>query len=139
MLQQVESAYGTRERSAAQLRRFVADASHELRTPLSAIRGYLQLYEKGMLREPDERRRAWYRMSGEADRMARLVDELLTLARLDQRPVLRLRHVDLSRLVRDAADDLRAQQPDRPVTWRRTARCWSRPTSRGCGRSSATC
>ncbi|MFC8827209.1 ATP-binding protein [Streptomyces sp. NPDC057137] len=115
MLQQVESAYVTRERSTTQLRRFVADASHELRTPLSAIRGYLQLYEKGMLGEPAERSRALARMTGEADRMARLVDELLTLARLDQRPVLRLRPVDLSRLVRDAADDLRAQQPDRPL------------------------
>ncbi|MER6531585.1 HAMP domain-containing sensor histidine kinase [Streptomyces sp. NPDC001508] len=116
MLHQVESAYHTRERSAAQLRRFVADASHELRTPLSAIRGYLQLYDKGMLREPEERKRAWDRMNGEVDRMGRLVDELLTLARLDQRPELRLRNVDVSRLVRDAAQDLRAQQPDRPVT-----------------------
>ncbi|MEU8980081.1 HAMP domain-containing sensor histidine kinase [Streptomyces sp. NPDC048309] len=116
MLHQVESAYRTRERSAAQLRRFVGDASHELRTPLSAIRGYLQLYEKGMLTDPVERRRAWDRMNAEADRMGRLVDELLTLARLDQRPELRFRNVDLSRLVRDAAEDLRAQQPGRPVT-----------------------
>jgi two-component system OmpR family sensor kinase len=116
MLHQVETAYRTRERSAAQLRRFVADASHELRTPLSAIRGYLQLYDQGMLREPEERRRAWDRMNGEVDRMGRLVDELLTLARLDQRPELRLRNVDVCRLARDAAQDLRAQQPGRPVT-----------------------
>ncbi|MEU6553980.1 HAMP domain-containing sensor histidine kinase [Streptomyces sp. NPDC046915] len=116
MLHQVESAYRTRERSAAQLRRFVADASHELRTPLAAIRGYLQLYDKGMLSEPGERKRAWDRMNAEADRMGRLVDELLTLARLDQRPELRLKNVDVSRLVREAAEDLRVQQPDRPVT-----------------------
>ncbi|MFJ9249253.1 ATP-binding protein [Streptomyces sp. NPDC101776] len=116
MLHQVESAYRTRERSAAQLRRFVADASHELRTPLSAIRGYLQLYDKGMLTEPDERKRAWDRMNAEADRMGHLVDELLMLARLDQQPELRFRNVDLSRLVRDAAEDLRVQQPERPVT-----------------------
>ncbi|MCX4995494.1 HAMP domain-containing sensor histidine kinase [Streptomyces longwoodensis] len=116
MLHQVESAYRTREHSAAQLRRFVADASHELRTPLSAIRGYLQLYDQGMLREAQERRRAWDRMNGEVDRMGRLVDELLTLARLDQRPELRLRDVDVGRLVRDAAEDLRAQQPRRPLT-----------------------
>ncbi|MFB9734802.1 ATP-binding protein [Streptomyces thermocoprophilus] len=116
MLQQVESAYRTRERSAAQLRRFVADASHELRTPLSAIRGYLQLYDKGMLREETERRRAWARVMAEADRMGHLVDELLTLARLDQQPELRFRNVDVSRLVREAAEDLRAQQPQRPVT-----------------------
>ncbi|AVZ74886.1 sensor histidine kinase [Streptomyces lunaelactis] len=118
MLHQVESAFETRENSAAQLRRFVADASHELRTPLSAIRGYLQLYDKGMLREPAERTRALARMTAEADRMGRLVEELLTLARLDQHPQLRLCAVDLSRLVRDAADDLRAQQPHRPVAVR---------------------
>ncbi|MEV3860309.1 HAMP domain-containing sensor histidine kinase [Streptomyces sp. NPDC050095] len=116
MLHQVESAFETRERSTSQLRRFVADASHELRTPLSAIRGYLQLYDKGMLRDPEERARALRRMTAEADRMQRLVDELLTLARLDQRPELRFANVDLSRLVRDAADDLRVQQPERPVT-----------------------
>jgi two-component system OmpR family sensor kinase len=116
MLQQVESAHRTRERSAAQLRRFVADASHELRTPLAAIRGYLQLYDKGMLQDPRERRRAWDRVLAETDRMGHLVDELLTLARLDQRPELRLRNVDLSRLVREAAADLRVQQPERPVT-----------------------
>ncbi|HEY8978036.1 MAG TPA: HAMP domain-containing sensor histidine kinase [Streptomyces sp.] len=115
MLHQVETAYRTRERSAAQLRSFVADASHELRTPLAAIRGYLQLYDKGMLREEEERRRAWDRMNAEVDRMGRLVDELLTLARLDQHPELRLRQVDVTRLVRDAAQDLRAQQPTRPV------------------------
>ncbi|RPE41310.1 two-component system OmpR family sensor kinase [Streptomyces sp. Ag109_O5-1] len=115
MLHQVETAYRTREHSAAQLRRFVADASHELRTPLAAIRGYLQLYDKGMLNEPGERRRAWDRMHGEVDRMGRLVDELLLLARLDQRPEIRFRHVDVSRLVRDAAEDLRVQQPSRRV------------------------
>ncbi|MFF4358637.1 sensor histidine kinase [Streptomyces sp. NPDC001604] len=115
MLHQVESAYRTREDSAAQLRRFVADASHELRTPLSAIRGYLQLYDKGMLSDPDERKRAWARVLAETDRMGRLVDELLTLARLDQQPELRFRNVDVSRLVRDAAEDLRVQQPERPI------------------------
>ncbi|MGW3120431.1 sensor histidine kinase [Streptomyces sp. NPDC001107] len=115
MLHQVESAYRTREHSAAQLRRFVADASHELRTPLSAIRGYLQLYDKGMLSDPDERKRAWERVLAETDRMGRLVDELLTLARLDQQPELRFRNVDVSRLVRDAAEDLRVQQPERPI------------------------
>ncbi|MDT9698977.1 HAMP domain-containing sensor histidine kinase [Streptomyces sp. P17] len=116
MLHQVELAYRTRERSAAQLRRFVADASHELRTPLAAIRGYLQLYDKGMLIDPDQRKRAWERVMAEADRMGHLVDELLCLARLDQQPELRFRNVDVSRLVRDAAEDLRVQQPERPVT-----------------------
>ncbi|MFD9904838.1 sensor histidine kinase [Streptomyces sp. NPDC059063] len=116
MLQQVEAAFATRERSEAQLRQFVADASHELRTPLSAIRGYLQLYDRRMLPTKEDRARAWSRVNAETDRMNHLVEELLTLARLDQQPELRYRTVDLCHLVRDAADDLRAQEPDRPLT-----------------------
>ncbi|MEU8133551.1 sensor histidine kinase [Streptodolium elevatio] len=115
MLEQVETAFDTREHAAVHLKRFVADASHELRTPLAAIRGYLQLYEKGMLADEEERTRALTRMSAETERMARLVDELLALARLDQRPQLRPRPVDLVCVVREAADDLRAQQSERCV------------------------
>lgn len=115
MLEQVETAFDTREHAAAHLKRFVADASHELRTPLAAIRGYLQLYERGMLADEEERSRALTRMSAETERMARLVDELLALARLDQRPQLRPRPVDLACVVREAAADLRAQQPERGV------------------------
>jgi two-component system OmpR family sensor kinase len=115
MLHQVEGAFKTREHAAAHLKQFVADASHELRTPLAAIRGYLQLYEKGMLTTPEEERRALSRMSFEAERMARLVDELLALARLDQRPRVQCRPVDLAALVRGAAADLSAQQPERRV------------------------
>ncbi|MET7298124.1 HAMP domain-containing sensor histidine kinase [Embleya sp. NPDC005575] len=115
MLQQVESAFEIRVHAATHLKRFVADASHELRTPLAAIRGYLQLYEKGMLASEDERTRALNRMGVEAERMARLVDELLALARLDQRPQLRPRPIDLANMVRGAVADLRAQQAARQV------------------------
>ncbi|MFF7248706.1 sensor histidine kinase [Embleya sp. NPDC008237] len=115
MLQQVESAFEIREHAATHLKRFVADASHELRTPLAAIRGYLQLYEKGMLASEDERIRALDRMGVEAERMDRLVDELLALARLDQRPQLRPRPIDLVCVVRGAVADLGAQQPARRV------------------------
>jgi two-component system OmpR family sensor kinase len=116
MLQQIETALTDSERAGAQLRQFVADASHELRTPLASVRGYLQLYEKGML-APDERDRALSRVSAEALRMSRLVDELLALARLDDRPVAGFQPVELCCLVRDAVGDLAVQQPERPVTF----------------------
>jgi two-component system, OmpR family, sensor kinase len=114
MLQQIEIAFQTRERLNAQLRNFAADASHELRTPLASIQGYLQLYDRGMLNE-EEIERARDRIRAETERMARLVDQLLALARLDQQPELRLAPVDLACLVRDAASDLVAVEPDRPV------------------------
>jgi len=115
MLQQIETGLTESERATAQLRQFLADASHELRTPLASVRGYLQLYEKGML-DAEEKDRALTRVSAEALRMSRLVDELLALARLEDPPPLTLRPVDLCCLVRDAAADLAAQQPERPMT-----------------------
>lgn len=114
MLHQIEGAFETRVRAAAQLRQFVADASHELRTPLASIRGYAQLYERGMLDE-EERSRALARISSEGERMNQLVDALLSLARLEQGPAVRSRPVDLAQLARDGAADLVAQQPQRPV------------------------
>ncbi|WP_329175388.1 sensor histidine kinase [Streptomyces sp. NBC_01477] len=113
MLQQIETALTESERATAQLRHFIADASHELRTPLASVQGYLQLYEKGML-DADDKERALHRVSAEATRMSRLVDELLALARLEERPALDFQPVDVCALVRDAAADLAAQQPGRP-------------------------
>ncbi|MFG1808922.1 sensor histidine kinase [Streptomyces sp. NPDC049040] len=115
MLQQIETALTESERATAQLRHFLADASHELRTPLASVQGYLQLYEKGML-DADDKERALHRVAAEATRMSRLVDELLALARLEERPALDFQPVDVCALVRDAAADLAAQQPGRPQT-----------------------
>ncbi|WP_240662751.1 ATP-binding protein [Streptomyces sp. WAC 06738] len=114
MLQQIEDAMASREHAAARHRQFLADASHELRTPLATVQGYLQLYEKGIL-DDAEAERALARVGAEADRMGRLVDELLALARLEQQPASVRAPVDLAVLVRDAAADLGAQQPGRPV------------------------
>ncbi|MFE5659542.1 sensor histidine kinase [Streptomyces sp. NPDC056517] len=115
MLQQVETAFRCREEASEQVKRFAADASHELRTPLATIRGYAQLFDKGML-GPEEQERAIGRIASEADRMNRLVEELLALARLEQQPQPQRRPVDLALLAREAAVDLLAVQPGRPVT-----------------------
>ncbi len=115
MLEQVETAFRCREETSEQLKQFAADASHELRTPLATIRGYTQLYGKGML-DAEERDRAMSRIASEADRMSGLVEKLLALARLEQQPEPRRRPVDLAQLSRDAAADLRAVQHERPVT-----------------------
>ncbi|WP_053960944.1 sensor histidine kinase [Sulfobacillus thermosulfidooxidans] len=65
-----------------QMRRFVADASHELRTPLTALNGFLTLMSEDNLTE-EEIQRGFQAMRQEAQRMARLVNQLLTLSRLD--------------------------------------------------------
>jgi two-component system OmpR family sensor kinase len=122
MLDQIETSFDeqqraleAKERSEAQLRRFVADASHELRTPLTAVRGYADLYRAGGLAEPEAMATAMDRIGTESRRMAALVDDLLLLARLDQGRPIRRDPVDLSRIADDAVHDLRAIDPERPV------------------------
>ncbi len=115
MLDRLERAFGEREASEDRLRRFIADASHELRTPLASIRGYAELFRMGAAREPADVEKAMRRIEDEAARMGVLVEDLLTLARLDE--VAEMPHVelDLAAIVRDAVDDGRAAAPGRTI------------------------
>jgi two-component system OmpR family sensor kinase len=115
MLAQIEEAFADRTASEDRLRRFIADASHELRTPLASIRGYAELFRIGAARSDAEIDKGMSRIEDEATRMGALVEDLLTLARLDQLPELERKPVDLSTLARDAADDARAIAPRRKI------------------------
>ncbi|MFL5846623.1 MAG: sensor histidine kinase [Solirubrobacteraceae bacterium] len=118
MLDRLEKAFAERQASEDRLRRFLADASHELRTPLSSIRGYAELYRMGATREPAEVERSMKRIEGEAERMGVLVEDLLTLARLDEVADAPHVEVDVGNLARDTVDDARATAPDREITLR---------------------
>jgi two-component system OmpR family sensor kinase len=115
MLDRIQQAFGARWASEQKVRQFAADASHELRTPLTTIRGYAELYRQGAL-GPDRLPNAMRRIEQEADRMSSLVAELLELARLDRNSSLDLTETDLTELVKDAAADAKAVEPDRPVS-----------------------
>jgi two-component system OmpR family sensor kinase len=115
MLQQIEQAFAEREASEHRLRRFLADASHELRTPLASIRGYAEVFRIGAASKPADLEKAMRRIEDEAIRMGALVEDLLTLARLDEIPQIRRERVDLTELARDAADDARATAPERAI------------------------
>jgi two-component system OmpR family sensor kinase len=115
MLDRLERAFSQRQASENRLRRFLADASHELRTPLASIRGYAELFRMGATRDPDEVDKAMRRIEHEAARMGVLVEDLLTLARLDEIAEAPHRAVDLAALAEDAVSDARATAPDREI------------------------
>jgi two-component system, OmpR family, sensor kinase len=74
---------GRLEAGIARKRRFVADASHELRTPLALLRTELELAQRRP-RSPDELRAALDSAAEEVDRLTRLAEDLLVLARTDE-------------------------------------------------------
>jgi two-component system OmpR family sensor kinase len=115
MLDRLEEAFARRQASEDRLRRFIADASHELRTPLASIRGYAELSRMGATRTAADRARAMRRIEDEAARMGVLVEDLLTLARLDRVADLPHAELDLAALARDAVDDARATAPEREI------------------------
>ena len=115
MLGEMEVAFRERDATERRLRRFLADASHELRTPLTSIRGFAELFRVGD-RSRVDLAVIVRRIEEESNRMSTLVDDLLTLARLDEtRPSSRA-PVDLAVLAADACSDAVAVAPDRPVS-----------------------
>jgi two-component system phosphate regulon sensor histidine kinase PhoR len=88
---------------------FVANASHELRTPLASLRGFVETLQGAAKDDPEARERFLKVMSEQAERMSRLVDDLLSLSRVEMREHLPLvERVDLNDAV---ARVIQAMQP----------------------------
>jgi two-component system, OmpR family, sensor kinase len=92
MLDRLEQAFATQ-------RRFIDDAGHELRTPITVIRGNLEL----MGDDAEERAQTVALVTDELDRMARIVDDLLVLAKAEQPDFVVAHPFDLGELTRDLA------------------------------------
>jgi two-component system OmpR family sensor kinase len=119
MLTRIEESFHAQEETTEKMKRFVSDASHELRTPLAAIHGYAELYKMqrdmpGALERADE---SIEHIEASSARMTVLVEDLLSLARLDEGCGIDItQQVKLTSVVNDAADDLHALDPDRGIT-----------------------
>lgn len=97
-------------------RRFVADASHELRTPLATIQGNAGLLAHGPAVGDEVRRAAVADIAGESERMSRLTERLLTLARADAGLELELAPVELRSLVAEVVRQVASLHPDKAVS-----------------------
>jgi len=101
MLERLEDAF-------ARQRAFAADASHELRTPLTVIRGQLEVLARLGAPSADDVARVERLVRTETLRMQRLVEDLLVLARADEREFVRPRPVELEEFVSDLFDGVAA-------------------------------
>ncbi|HSJ43943.1 MAG TPA: HAMP domain-containing protein [Euzebyales bacterium] len=88
MLDRLQGAFASQ-------RQFLNDVGHELRTPITIVRGHLEVFGD----DPQERRETVALVVDELERMRRLVDDLVVLARAEQPDFLELAPVDVSELV----------------------------------------
>lgn len=91
------------DKSLSQQRRFVADAAHELRTPLTALKLQAQMVARA--ESPSERQQALVRLQEGIDRAARLVSQLLAMARLEPEVQAERTLVDMDALVKQVVAD----------------------------------
>ncbi len=114
----------TTEHQIEQVRKdFVANASHELRTPLAIINGYLEnLIDDDMITEPDVARRFLTIMRKHADRISRIVEDMLVISRLEsgEANALKVEPFKFRSCIKDILERLesviRNQQADVTVT-----------------------
>jgi two-component system, OmpR family, sensor kinase len=118
MIARIDYAFATQHATEERMRLFIADASHELRTPITSIRGYLDVLLRGAKDDPTTAEQVLLATRREAERMSRLVNDLLTLARLDVGRPLDLQPVDLVVLTGEAVDQARILAGEREVTMR---------------------
>jgi signal transduction histidine kinase len=95
------------ERAFDGQRRFVADAGHELRTPLTIVRGHIELLDES----PKARQETLALVTDELDRMGRIVDDLVLLARQEQPDFLHLSTVDVELFTDELEGKVRALAP----------------------------
>ena len=94
---------------------FSANVSHELKTPLQSIMGSAELLEQGLVKPEDTRKFAGL-IRREAERLYRLVQDIINLSQLDEGAVMPREQVALLPLLRESAEGLAAAAEERQVT-----------------------
>ena len=122
MVDRIQDAFAIRDsdeqelrESDERMRRFVGDASHELRTPLAAVAAYSELFDLGADQRPDDLERTMRGIRKETSRMGVLVQDLLTLARIDDGLPLAPRRVELVSIAADAITAAKVIDPAWPI------------------------
>jgi len=115
MLSRLQESYGRVSESLKMQRDFVADVSHELRTPLTTVRGNLELLRHEPALPADEQTDILSDVVDESDRLIRLVNDLMVLARADAERSLLREPLALRDVIEEAVRQVRLLDPGREI------------------------
>ncbi len=112
MVTRLERAEEMQLASEQRFRRFFSDASHQLRTPLTSLRGFTEVLMRGAKDDPEMSVRVLKLMKSEAERMTFLINDLLTLARLDDSRSTKKEYIDLLAIATEEIEKTRLRAKD---------------------------
>ena len=112
MVTRLEIAEELQLDSEQHFRRFFSDASHQLRTPLTSLRGFTEVLLRGAKDDPETASRILKMMKSEAERMTLLINDLLTLARLDGSHPVKSHYVDMLSIAKEELEKTRLRVSD---------------------------
>jgi len=112
MVTRLEHAEETQRTSEERFQRFFSDASHQLRTPLTSIRGFTEVLIRGAKDDPETALRVLKRMKSESERMTYLINDLLTLSRLDEHSALKTQYINLVELATESTEQAKKRVND---------------------------
>ncbi len=116
MVTRLERAEEMQLQTEQRFRRFFSDASHQLRTPLTSLRGFTEVLLRGAKDDPEMSVRVLKMMKTESERMTFLINDLLTMARLDDSRPIKKEYVDLIAVATQEIEKTRLRSKDtRPI------------------------
>lgn len=109
----------TQQKLADQMRnQFVYSATHELRTPLANIKAYAETLARSEAMDVEKQKEFCNIINSEAHRLARFIDDLLTISRMEAGALLLERHeTDLQHILQETVEKCRAQMDQKRVTF----------------------
>lgn len=115
MLDRLQDSFNSREQALNLIKKYVADISHEFRSPLTSINGYIDIWHRGAVNDPIEQERVYSSIKREISRLSRLVENILTLARLDSRMPGDKCFIDVYGLINESAQRAQMLDPERKI------------------------
>ena len=118
MLQDIETSFEKEQYIKEKMRQFVSDASHELRTPLTSIHGFVEVLLRGAAKNEKQLDLALNSILNETQRLAKLVNDLLILTRLDQQPSIELKEENFNVIIEELLPQLQIIAKERALSFR---------------------
>jgi signal transduction histidine kinase len=115
MLAELQAAYEQVEQALEMQRRFVADVSHELRTPLTTLSGNVELLRREPPISAEDQSEVLADMGSESQRLIRLVNDLLALARADAHRSFQSQTVAIKPIIEEVCRQARLLAPEREI------------------------